>query len=250
MRKKFVAGNWKMNKLPSEVPAYFESFMRDLAGYDSSRAEVLFAVPFTHLEVTRRVCDVHGLLVAAQNIHQMHSGAFTGEVSLPMLKDLGIRWTLVGHSERRLHFGESSDLVAAKAHASQKADLTPIICVGETLQERQDVRTEAVLGAQLSAVVGLIDRTKPFVVAYEPVWAIGTGMTATTDQAQTAHAFIRKFLSDSLGASLGSSQRILYGGSVNGTNAQALMSQSDIDGALVGGASLTPAEFAKIVRSA
>jgi triosephosphate isomerase len=201
------------------------------------------------LELTRKASAALGCLVAAQNMHQEAAGAYTGEVAANMLTDLGIAWTLVGHSERRQYYGETNELVANKARVAQNAGINPIVCIGETLSERQSGNMEAVLSAQLEAVTAKIDPTKPFVLAYEPVWAIGTGVTASNAQAQEAHAFIRKFVAGKLGTSLANSLRILYGGSVNAGNSKALLEQADIDGALVGGASLKPQEFAAIIQS-
>ncbi|MFY7930735.1 MAG: triose-phosphate isomerase [Oligoflexus sp.] len=249
MRKPLIAGNWKMNHLYSQVPAYFQKLSEELKGKVDPRAgqvDILLAVPAPFLGLAREVAEQSGYLVAAQTVHEKADGAFTGEISVPMLKDMGLRWTLVGHSERRQYYNETDASVAAKAKACIEQDVTPIVCVGETRVEREAGQTEAVLRRQMEAVLSAVGSSVAYVIAYEPVWAIGTGLTATEAQAQEAHAFIRSVLRSKIGS--GAEQlRILYGGSVKSSNISGLMKQVDVDGALVGGASLDPAEFSKIV---
>jgi triosephosphate isomerase len=249
MRKPLIAGNWKMNHLYSKVPSYFQKLSLELQGKVDPRSgpvEVLLAVPAPFLVLAREIAEKSGFLIAAQNVHEKAEGAFTGEVSIPMLKDMGLTWTLVGHSERRQYYNETDVSVAAKTKACIEQGVTPIVCVGETRAEREAGQTEAVLRRQVEAVLAAVGSSEAYVIAYEPVWAIGTGLTATDAQAQEAHAFIRGVLRQQIGAGA-DRLRILYGGSVKSSNATGLMQQPDVDGALVGGASLDPAEFAKIV---
>jgi triosephosphate isomerase len=249
MRKPLIAGNWKMNLLYSKVPEYLQTLSREIAAKNHikrDQVEVLLAVPAPFLGIAREYGEKTGILIAAQTIHEKADGAFTGELSIPMLKDLGIRWTLIGHSERRQYYNETDASVALKTKACLDQGVSPIVCVGETLAEREDGQTEAVLKRQLEAVLQQTGAASNFVLAYEPVWAIGTGLTASDEQAQAAHAFIRSVLRGKLGGAA-DDLRILYGGSVKSANIRGLMQQADVDGALVGGASLDPVEFAKIV---
>jgi len=242
MRTPLVAANWKMNGSREFVDGFFSAL--DLEG---TTGEVVVCPPFPYLSlVAGRVVD-SPVALGAQNLSHEASGAFTGEVSATMLRDLDAGYVIVGHSERRSLFGESSELVASKFIAAQSAGLVPILCVGETLQEREQGCALDTIAAQLQAVLDRVstDELKRAVVAYEPVWAIGTGKTATPEQAQEVHGFIRERL-----GSAGAAVRILYGGSVKSGNATALFSQADIDGALVGGASLDAEEFGKICRAA
>lgn len=249
MRKPLIAGNWKMNLLHSKVPAYFEALLRGLEKSDRGQADVLLAVPSPFLGIAKEYGHRAHVHIAAQTVHDRDDGAFTGEISLPMLKDLGIHWTLIGHSERRQYYNETDASVAAKTKAAIAHGIHPIVCIGETRAEREGGLTESVLKRQLDVVLTEIGKTNQFTLAYEPVWAIGTGLTATDDQAQAAHAFIRAQLIDRLGAGIAKELRILYGGSVKSSNIHGLMKQTDVDGALVGGASLDPQEFARIVTS-
>lgn len=239
---KMICGNWKMNKSRSEVVSYFDTFKALLGSQD----QALIAVPYVYLEEARRICSGTSIIIAAQNVHQQTSGAFTGEVSLAMLKDIGIDWTLIGHSERRQYFNETNEAVALKLEACVSAGVHAIVCIGETLGQREAGKTFAVLSEQLAPLYASLGRCPRVVVAYEPVWAIGTGKTATTEQAQEVHAWIRTQLKEK--GILTST--LLYGGSVTPQNSGALLSQPDIDGALVGGASLKPADFFEIVRCA
>ncbi|MCO1335092.1 triose-phosphate isomerase [Microbulbifer sp. OS29] len=243
MRTPLVAANWKMNGSRE----FAEHFFSDL-NLEGVTSDVVICPPFPYLfQVAEAAKKNGGFSLGAQDLSQESSGAFTGEVSASMLLDWNSRYVIVGHSERRSLYGESSELVAEKFVAAQMAGLTPILCVGETLEEREQEQTLQVIAAQLQAVADLIEPTvwKQSVVAYEPVWAIGTGKTATPDEAQAVHAFIRTQLADS-----GPEVQILYGGSVKSANAGSLFAQADIDGALVGGASLDASEFAEICRAA
>lgn len=249
MRKPLIAGNWKMNLLYSKVPEYMQTLSREIAGKSHvkrDQVDVLLAVPAPFLGIAREYGEKNGIHIASQTIHEKADGAFTGELSIPMLKDLGIRWTLIGHSERRQYYNETDTSVAAKTKACLDQGINPIVCVGETRAEREGGQTEAVLKRQVEAVLQQTGAASNFVIAYEPVWAIGTGLTASDAQAQEAHAFIRGILRQKLG-SAADSLRILYGGSVKSSNIKGLMQQPDVDGALVGGASLDPVEFARIV---
>jgi len=253
-----VVGNWKMHTLPSEVAAYASRLRialeanREAVG---SQVEVAIAPAHPALDALGRALEGSGVGLAAQNVHAEPSGAFTGEVSVPMLEDLGCRYALIGHSERRQIYRETDTDVTQKALALWNSRITPILCIGETLAERERESTLEVVQSQLDAVLAaLIEHgndgiTGPLVVAYEPVWAIGTGRTATPEIAQEVHASIRDNLSSRLGEP-GRQTRILYGGSVKPANARELLAQPDIDGALVGGASLEPEDFAEIVFSA
>ena len=246
MRKNLVAGNWKMNGSLTENAALLAGLKSALSGI-----EALVCVPFPYLAQVQAALTGSSLAWGAQNISEHGSGAYTGEVSASMLKDFACTYVIVGHSERRSLYGESDELVAKKYMAAQAAGLTPILCVGELLDEREAGITEEVVARQLDAVIkaaGVASLTNA-VVAYEPVWAIGTGRTASPDQAQAVHAFIRNKVA-ALDADLAARLVIQYGGSVKASNAAELMAQPDIDGALVGGASLMVDEFAAICKTA
>jgi triosephosphate isomerase len=248
MRKYLVAGNWKMN---GGTAVNEELCDRIVAGLSQSAAvELLVCPPFPYLEAVGNKLAGTGVSLGAQNVSQHASGAYTGEVSAPMLKDLGCKYVIVGHSERRaMH--ESSEIVAEKFAAALRQELTPILCVGETLEERTSGRMETVIASQLEAVLGGpgIEAIASAVIAYEPVWAIGTGRTASPDQAQEVHQYIRNILAKR-DVDIASSVQILYGGSVKGDNAAGLFSMPDIDGGLIGGASLNAAEFLAIAAAA
>ncbi len=248
-RLPLICANWKMNHTASEATRFLQDFVSRMAAHPGAldeRVEIAIAPAHPVLDRLGRGLEGSGIQLAAQNLHAEESGAFTGEVSLSMLVDLGCRYALIGHSERRALFGEKNPEIAAKALRLQGSPVRPILCVGETLEERDRGATLDVVGQQLSSVLEVADGLgDELVVAYEPVWAIGTGRTATPETAQEVHAAIRKALSDRLGRA-GDRIRILYGGSVNPSNAGELLSQPDIDGALVGGASLDPEAFARI----
>ena len=248
-RQYLVAGNWKMN---GSIVANAELVRGILAGLSGMRdVEVLVCPPALYLESVRNALGGK-IKLGAQNLsEQAKLGAFTGEIHGEMLKDVGCQYVLVGHSERRALYGEIDALVAAKFKAAQTCGLTPVLCIGETLAEREKNQTEAVLSRQLSAVLELcgVGAFENAVVAYEPVWAIGTGKTASPQQAQDVHAFIRRQI-EVKNAKIAGSLRLLYGGSVKADNAAELLAQPDIDGALVGGASLDASNFARIIQAA
>ena len=248
MRTPFIAANWKMHKTLAETRAFAEKLApraRDFGG-----VEVAIAPPFTALAALHNALAGTDVALAAQNAHFESHGAFTGETSVAMLAELGCRYVILGHSERRALFGESDAFIAKKVAAVQAAGLRPILCVGESLAEREAGRTFEVVGAQLAGSLARADATKAaeLVVAYEPVWAIGTGKTATPALAQEAHAFVRARLAERFSEAAAGEIRIQYGGSVKPENAAELMAQADIDGALVGGASLDPESFSAIIR--
>jgi triosephosphate isomerase len=248
VRTPIVAANWKMHKTGPEARAFVEGLGEKLG---DTNVEAVLAPPFTALEATAAALRDQGLdgrvSLASQNVHPEASGAFTGEVSVAMIVDVGCDTAILGHSERRALFGESSAFVAEKLAAVQAAGLRAIVCIGETLDERQSGRTFDVLGAQLDgSLVGA--QAERLVIAYEPVWAIGTGHTATPETAQEAHAFVRERLAKAFGAATADEIRIQYGGSVKPDNAAELMAKPDIDGALVGGASLDPESFCAIIH--
>jgi triosephosphate isomerase len=248
-RRRIVAGNWKMNLSVAGSLNLVKELTAALAG--ETGVDVAVAPPFTMLESVGRALLGSNVQLAAQNCHEAESGAFTGEVSTSMLKELGVRYVILGHSERRQLFGETDLSVNRKAAAVLRAGMVPIVCVGETLQERESGQTLAVVEKQLKNSLsgfGAAEGAR-FVVAYEPVWAIGTGKTATTGQAQEVHSSIRSVLTGLWGAAAAQQVRIQYGGSVKADNAAELLSQPDIDGALVGGASLKSVDFATIVKS-
>ena len=246
MRRPILAANWKMYKTTAEAEAFLERFLPQVAG--AADVEVVIAPPFTCLDRVGRRLAGSKVELAAQNVSPQVEGAFTGEVSARMLVDLGCRYGIVGHSERRALFGETDGVVARKAGALLAAGIRPIVCVGETLEQRESGRTFEVLRDQVAGSLAEVapERGEELVLAYEPVWAIGTGRTATPEIAQEAHAFLRARLLERFGPTAGRI-RIQYGGSVKPENVYALMAQPDIDGALVGGASLDPEAFARIV---
>ena len=249
-RRPYVAGNWKMNKLRDEARRYVEEFVPLIAD-KTDRVDVGICVPFTVLEVCATAAEGSDLRVIAQNMHEEDSGAFTGEISPPMLKDIGVRCVLIGHSERRQFFGETDKALQRKLPAALAAGLEPILAVGELEEERENGETERRLRHQVQEAFEDVaaEDVPRVVVAYEPVWAIGTGKVATPDQAQEACGFVRALIRDKYG-DLADQVRIQYGGSMNDENARELLSQPDIDGGLVGGASLDPAKFARIVEAA
>lgn len=254
MRRKLLFGNWKMNRSPHEADALAQELKSRLA--NTTHADIGVAPTFLALPAVISRLKHTPIEVGAQNLHAEASGAFTGEVSGEMLKSAGCVWCIVGHSERRQIFGETDAMVLAKVQACYRAGLKPILCVGETLAERDGGQAEAVVRRQVAAVVGKLspDQVLSLTIAYEPVWAIGTGRTATPTQAQDMHAVIRELLTELAPPphknSIPRSVRILYGGSVKASNAATLLSQPDIDGALIGGASLVVDEFVAIIQAA
>lgn len=250
MRTKLIAGNWKMNTTRAAAATLASAVAARVQHAEG--VTVVLCPPFPYLDVVGQAIARTGVHLGAQNLYHEPSGAFTGEVSGPMLVDLGCRYVIVGHSERRHVLGESDAMIRRKVKAALAAGLTPIVCVGELLAERDGGQTHEVVAAQvLSAVAGLTaDEAVRLVFAYEPVWAIGTGRNATPDQAEDVHSGIRKILADRYNASLAGQTVIQYGGSVKAANAGSLLSQPDVDGALVGGASLQADEFLGIVEAA
>jgi triosephosphate isomerase (TIM) len=247
-RKPYLAANWKMNKTTEETEAYLGEF---LPRAPSSGIEVVICPAYPSLKPAVELCAQSRVRVAAQNMHEAESGAFTGEVSAPMLAELGVSGVILGHSERREHFAETDEALARKVPVALEARLEPILCVGEREQEREAGETERVLRRQIAADLAEVDdaRLAEVVIAYEPIWAIGTGRTATPEQAREAIAFIRELIA-ARSHQAAAAARILYGGSVKPDNAGELVGQPDVDGALVGGASLDPADFAAIVAAA
>ena len=247
-RRPLLAGNWKMHCTRAEAERLLTALKAQVSGL--ADRDVVVAPPFTALETAARVLAGSSIRLAAQNLHWEPQGAFTGEVSGPMLKELGCSYVIIGHSERRQYFAETDEQVARKVKATQRDGLVPIMCVGETLEERERGDTLSVIRRQTQG--GLQGQEKAaiaaLVIAYEPVWAIGTGRTATPDQAQEVHAAIRATLAALADQATADAVRILYGGSVKADNVDGLMAQADIDGALVGGASLQAESFARIVQ--
>ncbi|MCQ2352061.1 MAG: triose-phosphate isomerase [Victivallaceae bacterium] len=251
-RKIIVAGNWKMNKNAAEGKSLVEALKNELSGIDFNEVEVVVCPPFTTISSVIEAASGSAVGVGAQNIHWAPNGAFTGEISADMLVSTGVKYVIIGHSERRQYFGETDATVNSRLKAAIAAGLTPIVCVGETLAERESNRTEEVLARQITegfAGISAADGAK-IVVAYEPVWAIGTGKTATPDIAQAAHSFIRSQLAGVFGTEAAEAIRIQYGGSMKPENARELLSQPDIDGGLIGGAALKADSFAKLIREA
>ena len=250
MRRKLVAGNWKMNGDLVANAALVADIKAGLAGVGAN-ADVAVCVPAPYLAQVQAAVAGSALALGSQDVSAHASGAYTGEVSAPMLAEFGCKYAIVGHSERRAYHGENDAAVAAKTAAALKAGLTPIVCVGETLAEREAGRTNAVVGGQLDVVLAALDAAdvQKIVVAYEPVWAIGTGKTATPDMAQDVHAMLRARLA-AKNADAAVRVQILYGGSMKPDNAKELLAMSDIDGGLIGGAALKAADFLAIVQAA
>ena len=243
MRKPIIVGNWKMNKTIAATKAFVEAVDPEV----TDKADWGIATPYLALQTAK--AGAKNLIVAAENVHFKDSGAYTGEVSVEMLKEIGVEWVILGHSERRQYFGETDETVNAKMIQVLKNDMTPIVCVGETLEQREAGKTVEIITKQTElALEGLTDeQVKNTIIAYEPIWAIGTGKTATSEDANNSIKAIRKKISEIYG-NVAEDVIIQYGGSVKSTNAKELFETSDIDGALVGGASLKVDEFAKIVN--
>ena len=248
MRRPILAANWKMYKTAKEAADFVEAFVPLVA--DADGVDIAIAPPFTALDRVARLLEGSNVALAAQNVNPEPEGAFTGEISPGMLADLGCRYAVVGHSERRTLYAETDALVARKARALLDSGICPIVCVGESLEQREASHTFDVVGAQLEQSLAEISAAEApeVVVAYEPIWAIGTGRTATPELAQEVHGFIRERLARQFGAAAAEAMRIQYGGSVKPDNIDGLMARADIDGALVGGASLEPESFARIVH--
>jgi len=248
MRKKLIAANWKMYKTPDQTREFFREFLPLVKDHD--RDEIVVCPTFLCLDAAVTAAKGSNVVVGAQDVHWEKEGAFTGEISAAMLVCIGVTHVIIGHSERRQYFGETDDAVNLKLKSALEAGLTPIVCVGEVLEEREAGLTDDVLRRQCVRAFHKISAKKAarLVIAYEPVWAIGTGKTATPQIAADAHTIIRAEATKGFGPEFGDQLRILYGGSVKPENAKALMSEPEIDGALVGGASLDPKSVAAIVR--
>lgn len=249
MRKPFIAGNWKMNKTIKESVELVNDLKRELS--DVEEVDIVICPVFTALSEVSDLTIDSNIGLGAQNVYWQESGAFTGEIAPSMLKDAGCQYVIIGHSERRKYFGETDEIVNKKTKAALAAGLLPIVCVGEVLEEREANKTIEVVEGQLKgSLAGLIsENLSKIVIAYEPVWAIGTGKTATPAQAQEVHKFIRDWLSKNYSSEVSQKLQILYGGSVKPSNIKELISEEDIDGALVGGASLDSASFIGIVKN-
>ena len=249
MRRKLVAGNWKMNGSRASIRELLDGVKAGVG--ELANADIAVCAPFIYLDITARQLDDSVIAWGAQDVSQHLSGAYTGDVSVSMLKDFACTYVIVGHSERRAFHAESDEVIAAKYIAAHAGGVKPILCIGETLEEREKGVTEDVVGCQLDAVfeAGGVSALKDGVIAYEPVWAIGTGRTATPEQAQEIHRFIRQRVA-ALDEGVASSVQILYGGSMNAGNAAGLLAQPDIDGGLIGGASLKATDFLTICQAA
>ncbi|HEY0720449.1 MAG TPA: triose-phosphate isomerase [Gammaproteobacteria bacterium] len=249
MRRPLVAGNWKMNGSKASIKELLDGIRQGLG--DVKQAEVAVCPPAVYLGEVSLQLQGTAIALGAQNVSHESAGAFTGEISVAMLKDFSCRYVIVGHSERRTLYGETDALVAKKFAAVRAGGQVPILCIGETLEEREKGVTDDVVSRQLDAVIELegVAALADAVIAYEPVWAIGTGRTATPEQAQQVHAFIRRRIAER-NAAVAEKVRILYGGSMNGANAASLIAQPDIDGGLIGGASLKAQEFLTVCRAA
>ncbi|MFM1943753.1 MAG: hypothetical protein RI897_2735 [Verrucomicrobiota bacterium] len=248
-RKLIIAGNWKMNKTVAEAVDLVSDLKRELAAV--KEVDVVVCPPYTALSDVSKIVLDGNIRLGAQNMSEHGPGAYTGEIAPVMLKEFSVRYVILGHSERRQYQQESDELISRKARAAHAATLKPIVCVGETLEQREAGQTEAVIEGQVrGSLAGLTgEQMEETVLAYEPVWAIGTGRTATSQQAQDVHAFIRGLLVSMFGEAVAKRVRIQYGGSVKAANARELMSQPDVDGALVGGASLEARSFTEIIKN-
>ena len=251
-RKVIIAGNWKMNKTGAEGKALVGELVKAVAAFDPAEVDIVVCPPFTTLAEVRPVIAGTKIKLGAQNVHWAESGAFTGEISAAMLKEAGVEYVIIGHSERRQYFGETDETVNKRLLAALKAGLKPIVCIGESQAEREGGKTEEVLRRQVRGGFAGIDAAEmaKIVVAYEPVWAIGTGLTATPAMAEETHAFVRSELAAMFGADCAAKVRIQYGGSMKASNARELVAQPDIDGGLIGGASLKSADFASLIAEA
>jgi triosephosphate isomerase len=248
-RKVIIAGNWKMNKTASEAKALVEELKTKVQ--DISAVDIIVCPPFTSIDAAVKAVAGSNIKVGAQNVHWAENGAFTGEISAQMLKEAGVDYAIIGHSERRQHFGETDETVNKRLKAALAAGLKPIICIGELLGERESGRTEKTLFTQLEGGLSGITREQMagIIIAYEPVWAIGTGRTATPEMAEETHCYIRRQLADMFGQEVAGNVRIQYGGSMKADNAALLVAQKNIDGGLIGGASLKADSFADLIRN-
>ena len=250
MRKPFICGNWKMNKTVTEAAAFMKDFVARVKGVDASKIEIGIGAPFINLEKMAEAAKGTVIEIGAENCHWEEKGAFTGEIAANMVKDAGCSFVILGHSERRQYFGETNEIINKKVIAALNAGLQVIMCIGETLEEREAGKAEAVVKDHLNGgLKGLTaEQMKNVVIAYEPVWAIGTGKTATPAQAQEIHAFARGVLKEMFGAAVADATRIQYGGSMKPSNVKELMACPDVDGGLIGGASLKPEDFEQLVK--
>lgn len=250
MRKKILAANWKMNLTHVEAESYVEAFLHEVG--EVNDVEIVIIPPFTSIPTLAQASGKAPFIrLGAQNLHWERSGAFTGEISATMLRALFVKYVIIGHSERRTLFGETDEVVQKKVHTALEAGLRPIMCVGESLAERESGSVQKVLGRQVEEGLKGVsaDQLSEVVLAYEPVWAIGTGRTASPAQAEEVHAFLRSLLAELFDQSIADRTRIQYGGSVKPENTEDLMREPNIDGALIGGASLDPHSFARIIRA-
>ena len=245
MRKPIIAGNWKMNKTAAEGAALVEE-LKPLV--KDANCDVVVCVPFTDIPAVSAAAKGSNIHVGAQNVHFAEKGAYTGEISADMLKEFGVEYVIIGHSERRQYFGETDETVNKRMHAALAARLTPIVCIGESLEERETGKTEDVLAVQIEEGFKGLDDISKIVIAYEPIWAIGTGKTATAEQANETIAFIRKKCAEVFCPKCAEKVRIQYGGSMNAKNCKELMAMPEIDGGLIGGASLKAEDFSIIVN--
>ena len=250
MRKPILAGNWKMNLTTQAAVELVTAIKRELN--DSTEVDIVVCPVYTVLDTVHDVLMESNIKLGAQNLYWEDAGAFTGEISAPLLKDVGVQYVIIGHSERRQYFGETNETVNKKIKAALSHDLSPIVCVGEVLAERESGQTQDVVKTQLAgSLAGLSsEQISRLVIAYEPVWAIGTGKTATPQQAQEVHAFIRQWIKANFNEEIAANLRIQYGGSVKPSNVKDLMTEEDIDGGLVGGASLKSDSFIELVKNA
>ncbi|MBO73247.1 MAG: triose-phosphate isomerase [Flavobacteriales bacterium] len=251
MARKIVAGNWKMNKTVNEGVQLVEELKNELAKVDTSDVTVVVSPPYVNLSEAVKTAQGSPVNVSAQNVHQEESGAYTGEISAQMLKSVGVGYVIIGHSERREYFGENAIDIAKKVDAVITQGLTPIYCCGEVKEERESGNQNEVVGGQISSELFHLSPEDfgKVVIAYEPVWAIGTGLTASPDQAQDMHAFIRDFVSEKYGQEIAEETSILYGGSCKPSNAAEIFSKKDVDGGLIGGASLKAEDFVGIITA-
>ena len=248
MRKKVIAGNWKMNMLPNEAMRFIENLSTKVK---DSKSEIILCVPYIDLFYSLLTAQGTDIKIGAQNMHYKESGAYTGEISGKMLECLNVEYVIIGHSERRQYFAETNEIVSMKVKAALSNNLKPIICVGETLEQRESGITDDIISKQTEIAIANLTKEElgNIIIAYEPVWAIGTGKTATSTDANNSIICIRKQIEKMYGADIANSISILYGGSVKSTNSEELFNTSDIDGALIGGASLDVDEFTKIINS-
>ncbi|MBO4446475.1 MAG: triose-phosphate isomerase [Clostridia bacterium] len=249
VRKAVIAGNWKMNKTPSEATALINEMKPLVAGAD---CDVVLCVPFVDIAAAVEAAKGSNIKIGAENVHFKESGAFTGEVSAKMLKEAGVEYVVIGHSERRQYFGETDQTVNLRTLAALSEGLKPIVCVGETLEQRELGYTETLLKFQTKMALTNVtaEQMKNVIIAYEPVWAIGTGVTATDDQADEGNGFVRAAVEEIYGKDVAEATTVQYGGSMNAGNAEGLLSKVNVDGGLIGGASLKSADFSTIVKAA